>query len=114
MAESECHAHIAIIQTAQELAMPTTERLSDIRDSVAKFHLYHYMRSDLDYAYQRPARIHIQLALVTPEDEAGRDLLNASQRADADAYESLLDCATEVRMGHAIDEQAWKDLWAQE
>jgi len=48
MNESECHFHIAIAWTARELAMTTTERLSSMEDIVTLFHLYHYMRNDLD------------------------------------------------------------------
>ncbi|KAH3994586.1 hypothetical protein HBI38_026650 [Parastagonospora nodorum] len=113
MNESECHFHIAISWNAQELAMTTTERLSHIKDIVALFYLHHYMHSDLDHTPQRPTRILIQLALIPPEDKGMHNLLYAYQMAEAGFYEWVLNCATKVRLGHAIDEEAWKDSRAQ-
>jgi hypothetical protein len=113
MYESQCHFHIAISRTAQELATTTTERLSHIKDIVALFYLYHYMQSDLYHTTQRPTRILIQLALIPLEDKGIHNLLYAYQMAEAEFYEWVLTCATKVRMGHVIDEEAWKDSWAQ-
>jgi len=41
------------------------------------------------------------------------NLLHAYQMAEAFFYERVINSATEVRMGCAIDEEAWKYSWAQ-